>query len=244
MSSHSLSELKSAALEVIGILKGLPQFADQKIAVIGGMALWMYLPRGRSTEDVDFIVTLDGPKSIKPALLNLQNSPFVERAQWFYYRTPSGKLVQIDFVAQWQAPYFPSAAQKVKDIPEGIIPMISPEDLVLSKIFSCGLRGDGDKKQRDAGDAAALLEALTKSVGSLQLPEAKIEIAKQSLIDVIPLTDKDEAWWRSKLGLPQSPTTSPSRVPSDAPSASRGGSSAHGRPSQGTASQGSSRKYY
>lgn len=144
----------------------------------------------------------------------------------------------------FQAPYFPSAAQKIKDISEGTIPMISPEDLVLSKIFSCGLRGHQDKKQRDAADAAALLEALTKSVPSLQLSDPKIEIAKQGLADVIPLTDKNEAWWRSKLGLPKSPSTSPSRVVSNASSASRGGSSAQRGNSRGSASQGPSRRHY
>ncbi|KAF2968901.1 hypothetical protein GQX73_g4678 [Xylaria multiplex] len=239
MSSYSLSDLQSAATDVIRILKGLPQFAEQKIAVIGGMALWMYLPRGRSTEDVDFIVTLDGPKSIKPTLLSLKGGPFVEHSQWFYYRSPAGKLIQIDF-----APYFPSAAQKIKDIPEGTIPIISPEDLVLSKIFSCGLRGEHSKKQRDAVDAVALLEALTKSVPSLQLSEAKREIAKQGLADVISVTDKNEAWWRSKLGLPKSPSTSPSRVVQSTSSASRGGGSGQRGNSRGSPSQGPSRRYY
>ncbi|KAI0517889.1 hypothetical protein F5B22DRAFT_103833 [Xylaria bambusicola] len=239
-----LCELESAALDVISILKGLPQFAEQKIAVIGGTALWKYLPRGRSTEDVDFIVTLDGPKSIKPILLKLKNSPFEERAQWFYYRTPATKLIQIDFVAQWQAPYFPSAAQKIKDIPRGIVPMISPEDLVLSKMFSCGLRANPRQKRRDAGDAEDLLEALTAKVPSLRLSDAKIEVAKQGLADVLSVSERGEAWWRSKLGIPKSPSPSPSRVVSSASSASRGGSSGQRGSPRESASKGSPRRYY
>lgn len=46
----SLSRLEAAAHDVIHIMKRIPEFADQKIAVIGGMAIWKYLPNGRSTE--------------------------------------------------------------------------------------------------------------------------------------------------------------------------------------------------
>ena len=115
---------------------------------------------------------------------------------------------------------------------------------MLSKIFSCGLRPDQDKKQRDAADAAALLGSLTKSVPSLQLSSSKMEIARQGLADVIPLTDKDEAWWRSKLGLPKSPSTSSSLGASNVSSASSGGGSARRGNPRGPTSQGPSRKYY
>lgn len=43
-------ELSEAAAEIIAILKGLPQCLDAKIAVIGGLALWTYLPSGRTTQ--------------------------------------------------------------------------------------------------------------------------------------------------------------------------------------------------
>jgi hypothetical protein len=48
--SPSLSELESAARDVISLMKTIPELADREIAVIGGMALWKYLPRGRTTE--------------------------------------------------------------------------------------------------------------------------------------------------------------------------------------------------
>ncbi|KAI2467812.1 hypothetical protein F4781DRAFT_400742 [Annulohypoxylon bovei var. microspora] len=165
------------------------------------MALWKYLPKGRSTEDVDFIITLDGPKSVKPVLLGLKDSPFVEHAQWFYYRAPNGKLIQIDFVAQWQAAYFPSAARKVKDIPTGVLPLITPEDLIVSKIFSCGMRGDKGKSRRDADDAARMLDMVTKSTGHLTLAKHQFDAVQGGLADVIHHTDHDETWWKTKLGL-------------------------------------------
>jgi hypothetical protein len=48
--SHTLSELDAAASDVIQTLKGIPELASCKIAVIGGLALWKYIPNGRATE--------------------------------------------------------------------------------------------------------------------------------------------------------------------------------------------------
>ena len=48
--SYTISDLDAAASDVIQILKGIPEFALCKVAVIGGLALWKYLPRGRTTE--------------------------------------------------------------------------------------------------------------------------------------------------------------------------------------------------
>jgi hypothetical protein len=47
--ANTLSEFKAAAKTVLQCLKGLPQQADVKIALIGGLALWNYLPQYRST---------------------------------------------------------------------------------------------------------------------------------------------------------------------------------------------------
>jgi len=50
MSEYSREELHQAASDVIVILNKFPEFRDSKIAVIGGLALWHYLRRGRTTE--------------------------------------------------------------------------------------------------------------------------------------------------------------------------------------------------
>jgi hypothetical protein len=46
------SELETAASDVIQILKGIPQFVSCKVAVIGELALWKYMPTGRGAIEV------------------------------------------------------------------------------------------------------------------------------------------------------------------------------------------------
>lgn len=46
---NTLADLNEAAKVVLQCLKGLPDQADVKIALIGGLALWNYLPQYRST---------------------------------------------------------------------------------------------------------------------------------------------------------------------------------------------------
>ena len=48
------SQLETAAADVIGILKGISEYSDARIAIIGGLALWKYIPRGRTTEVLGF----------------------------------------------------------------------------------------------------------------------------------------------------------------------------------------------
>lgn len=50
MSTPSFAELEAAAGAVIGILKTMPEFSNSRIAVIGGLGLWNYLRRYRTTE--------------------------------------------------------------------------------------------------------------------------------------------------------------------------------------------------
>ena len=44
----------------------------------------------------------NAPAGVKKRLLELPGSPFVERAQYFYYKTASGQLVQIDICGNMQ----------------------------------------------------------------------------------------------------------------------------------------------
>lgn len=46
----SLAEVQDAARDVIRIMKTVPSLSRAQIAVIGGMAVWNYIPKGRSTE--------------------------------------------------------------------------------------------------------------------------------------------------------------------------------------------------
>ncbi|KAI8949883.1 hypothetical protein F4801DRAFT_579985 [Xylaria longipes] len=241
----SLLDLERAAMDVIKIMKAVPDLAKQKVAVIGGLALWNFMPRGRSTEDVDFIITLDGPKSVKPKLLALKNSPFVERAQFFFYKSPSGALVQIDFVGQFQAAYFPPTAVTVRDISPGTIPYISVDDLIVFKIFSCGLRSEVSKSRRDALDAFRLLEQKTRASGPLRLSKHQIDAVVPGLNDVVRLTNNDDAWWKNRLGLSMTTSSNPgSKQPSGHGATGSGrGTAAPGQSHQGHRGTGPANRY-
>ncbi|KAI3089081.1 hypothetical protein CBS147333_10362 [Penicillium roqueforti] len=75
MSTPSFAELEVAAGAVIDILKTMPEFSNSRIAVIGGLGLWNYLRRYRTTEDVDFLITVQGaPKAVKDRLLAMPST--------------------------------------------------------------------------------------------------------------------------------------------------------------------------
>lgn len=44
------TQLETAAADVITLLKGIREYSNARIAVIGGLALWKYIPGGRTTE--------------------------------------------------------------------------------------------------------------------------------------------------------------------------------------------------
>jgi hypothetical protein len=44
----SRPQLETVAADVIRILKGMPEYSDARIAIIGGLALWKYIPTGRN----------------------------------------------------------------------------------------------------------------------------------------------------------------------------------------------------
>ncbi|KAG7285771.1 hypothetical protein NEMBOFW57_008065 [Staphylotrichum longicolle] len=112
------ARLERAAADVIVILKGIAEYSEASIAVIGGLALWKYMPGGRTTQDVDFIISIDSaPHSVKNKLLTLPNSPFIQQAQYFLYRDMDGNYIQIDITPAWQSPYLPAAAKKLKSVP-------------------------------------------------------------------------------------------------------------------------------
>lgn len=48
--ASSFESLEDAARSVINILQTFPEFADAKIGIIGGMALWNHLQTYRTTD--------------------------------------------------------------------------------------------------------------------------------------------------------------------------------------------------
>ncbi|KAJ5902768.1 hypothetical protein N7495_003296 [Penicillium taxi] len=200
-SGLSFAELEAAAGAVIEILKTIPEFSNSRIVVIGGLGLWKYIRNYRTTDDVDFLITVQGaPKAVKDKLLALPSSPFQQRAQLFYYKSSNGKLIQIDITPDWQSPYVPSAAIPISTVRPNALPYISELDLLIFKINSCGLRPTPGKKLRDATDALELLEDLS-SKGPIVLSVSQKNVILQCLDDVARTSGRDKAWWIAKLAL-------------------------------------------
>ncbi|KAI3283598.1 hypothetical protein NUH16_011173 [Penicillium rubens] len=201
MSTPSFAELEVAAGAVIDILKTMPEFSNSRIAVIGGLGLWNYLRRYRTTEDVDFLITVQGaPKAVKDRLLAMPSSQFQQQAQLFFYKGVGGKSIQIDITPDWQSPYVPSAAVPISAARSNALPYISEIDLLVFKINCCGLRPTPAKKLRDATDARTLAEDLC-SRGSINLTPAQKSAVLQGLDDVAQLSRRDKSWWMAKLAL-------------------------------------------
>ncbi|PLN82443.1 hypothetical protein BDW42DRAFT_193060 [Aspergillus taichungensis] len=197
----SFAELEAAAVAVIRILQGMPEFSNARIALIGGLGIWKYFRNYRITQDVDFLITVQGaPEAVKDKLLAIPSSPFQQQAQLFLYKTPGGKNIQIDITPDWQSPYLPSAAVPISTVRSASLPYISEIDLLVFKINSCGLRPTLAKKLRDATDARFLADHLTSS-GPLVLSATQKNAVLQGLGDVVQLSEKDESWWKSKLIL-------------------------------------------
>ncbi|OIW30824.1 hypothetical protein CONLIGDRAFT_679579 [Coniochaeta ligniaria NRRL 30616] len=195
-----LDRLKRAAAEIVAILGQIAEYSDARIAVIGGLAVWKYFPLGRETQDIDFIINIDSaPKSVKTKLLALHNSPFIQQADYFLYNDHQGDPIQVDLTPAFQSPYLPAAAQRLDSIPAGSVPYISPTDLLMFKMHSCGLRGDADKREQDAKDAETLLGAMTTPP---TLTHHQQQLAELNVADVVTYGTRSEDWWRRKLGLP------------------------------------------
>jgi len=44
------TQLETAAADIIGILRGISEYSNARIAIIGGLALRNYIPTGRTTD--------------------------------------------------------------------------------------------------------------------------------------------------------------------------------------------------
>ncbi|KAI1639603.1 hypothetical protein F4809DRAFT_638409 [Biscogniauxia mediterranea] len=205
--STRFRELECAACDVIQIIKQIPELAHTRLSVIGGLALWHYLPNYRPTDNINFITNIStSPSWVKKRLLEWPNASFVLRSQILYYQSPSGREVQIDISPEWLSPYLPDSARNVRDIPYGEVPYISLTDLIVFKLDSSGLRSNLVKKERDARDAAALVEyevgrRLSEARPPLQLSPKQEQVVEEALCDVAKCGAKEKVWWERHLGL-------------------------------------------
>ncbi|KAF6807449.1 hypothetical protein CSOJ01_08178 [Colletotrichum sojae] len=197
----TLNELESAAVQVIIVLKGMSEFSQARIAVIGGLALWKYMPQGGTTEDVDLFNNIDSaPHGVKSKLLNLPNSPFVQQAQFFFLKHGS-TLIQIDLTPAWQV--IPvHAGRRIGD--QARAGRSHPVHFACRphRFQNTLLRfaAHAAKKRQDAADARNLLEIETRS-SALSLTSAQRAAVEPGISDVVAHTETDEKWWRQRLGL-------------------------------------------
>ncbi len=106
----------------------------------------------------------------------------------------------------------PADAQKLKYIPHCTVPYISPTDLIVFKINSCGLRAQASKKRTHAADAQALLELETRR-HALSLTVTQREIVEPCIADVVKHGNMSEEWWRERLGLSTAGSSGTAEVP-------------------------------
>ncbi|KAI2473250.1 hypothetical protein F4781DRAFT_427663 [Annulohypoxylon bovei var. microspora] len=195
-------ELERAACDVIQNVKEIQDLRHARLSVIGGLALWHYLPEYRSTDNVNFITNIStSPSSLKKRLLERPDSPFFQRSQALFYKCPNGEEVRIDISPEWLSPYLPESAVKVQDISQDEIPYISLTDLIVFKLDSSGLRSNPAKKERDAYDAAALVDLACSRRGSIDLSKKQEQVVEEALCDVAECGAKEKDWWEKHMGL-------------------------------------------
>ncbi|KAI0595918.1 hypothetical protein F4775DRAFT_341126 [Biscogniauxia sp. FL1348] len=205
--SSRFNELECAACDVIQIIKQIPELEHTRLLVIGGLALWHYLADYRSTDNINFITNIStSPSWVKKRLLEWPNASFVQRSQILYYQSPSGREVQVDISPEWLSPYLPASAPNIRDIPYGEVPYISLTDLIVFKLDSSGLRSSLVKRERDARDAAALVEyavgqRLKEARPPLELSRKQEKVVEEALCDVSKCGAKEKVWWERHLGL-------------------------------------------
>ncbi|KAK6950888.1 hypothetical protein Daesc_007416 [Daldinia eschscholtzii] len=206
-----LQELERAACDVIQNVKEIQDLRHAKLSVIGGLALMHYLPEYRTTDDyelilvplknINFITNIStSPSSLKKRLLERPESPFFQRSQALFYKAPHGQEIRVDISPEWLSPYLPESAVKVQDISEDEVPYISLTDLIVFKLDSSGLRSNPVKKERDALDAAALVDLATHK-SSLRLSEKQEQVVEEALCDVAKCGTKEKGWWEKRMGL-------------------------------------------
>ncbi|KAI8963697.1 hypothetical protein F5Y11DRAFT_318360 [Daldinia sp. FL1419] len=196
-----LQELENAACDVIQNVKEIQDLRHARLSVIGGLALMHYLPEYRSTDNINFITNIStSPSSLKKRLLEKPESPFFQRSQALFYKAPHGQEIRVDISPEWLSPYLPDSAIKVQDISQDEVPYISLTDLIVFKLDSSGLRSNPVKKERDAQDAAALVDFATHK-SSLQLSEKQEQVVEEALCDVAKCGTKEKGWWEKRMGL-------------------------------------------
>ncbi|KAL8923936.1 MAG: hypothetical protein Q9208_004373 [Pyrenodesmia sp. 3 TL-2023] len=195
----SLSTLERAAIDVVSILKGIDEFSNARIAVIGTNVEQKLLALANSPIFNRYKSSFTtSPEDLVFKLISPQGDRFVDISKHTRYGNKT-------FILTWATlgPYLPAAARTIKDTPANFIPYISPIDLVVFKMHCCRLRAKAAKRRTDAGDAEAVLESETRD-SALDLTSAQKAIVKPCIADMIKYGTRSVEWWKQRLGMPAS----------------------------------------
>jgi hypothetical protein len=102
-------------------------------------------------------------------------------------------------------PYLPSGMRTLESISYGELPFIARDDLVVYKIFCCGLRANERKKEQDVNDAYKLLKQRGRPMA---LNKAQREAVLSGMESTTP--EGSGGWsscsykWKAMLGIQRS----------------------------------------
>ncbi|KAI1350655.1 hypothetical protein F5Y01DRAFT_315513 [Xylaria sp. FL0043] len=154
-----IRECENAVCNVIQIIKQIPELVDTRLAVVGDLALWRYLPDNRVATSIDVVTNSLAVGFLKRKLVNHPNSPFTLKKEVLWYCSPTGRDIPINMSSQWGSHTLPRPEHLVHGLPYGEVPYVSLEDLALFKILSSYSKATNRAQRRqDAEDAAALLD--------------------------------------------------------------------------------------
>ncbi|KAH6626670.1 hypothetical protein B0J18DRAFT_146613 [Chaetomium sp. MPI-SDFR-AT-0129] len=215
-----IENLERTALAVIEALKNMndSRYSHLRIAVVGGLARMHHNAEDLTTRDVDFIVDTNGLSISEIINAFVRHSPSafelrihtpsdlvhgpLDRRLVYNYKLPGGKLeaLFVDFIVKGdQCPYFPTAARRVKDIPAGVIPYISLEDLMGFKLWSSHHQETKSESKKDVEGVLHLLDTVAQPLALTQGQRAIVADEISHAMKFVPDDRRD--WFREQLGL-------------------------------------------
>ncbi|KAM5347226.1 hypothetical protein ACJ41O_010231 [Fusarium nematophilum] len=196
------AQLEQAALHIVRLIADTPGLENTRLAVIGDLAIWKYLPKHDRIGSIDIVISKSSsPGRVRKEIVGHPITPLVEKSGAVIYRHTAGWEIEVKLIPDWLCSYLPAAARPVKDNVNSL-PYASLQDLVIFTMDACGLHENEANKRREAGDAAALLE-LASEHGALKLDDDNLERAEQALADMVEFSDDehDRVWWQRCLGM-------------------------------------------
>ncbi|KAK7422845.1 hypothetical protein QQX98_001412 [Neonectria punicea] len=212
----SFVQLEQAALHVLHLIRNTRGLENTRLAVMGDLAVCKYLPQHGRVASIDLVISrCSSPGRVREGIVGHPMSPLVEKSGAVLYRHTSGWEMEVKLIPDWLCPYLPAAARPIREDTE-TLPYVSLEDLFVFKVDACGLHERDASKQREASDAAALLDLASKHT-PLKLEEDKLDRVSQSLADIVEFSapELDKSWWQRRLGMLADEQKSPQEILSE-----------------------------